>query len=217
MALGLLLVPLCIGFTWQFGAAILGTTYKPDLPYYFMAGGLAYLAVHFLFRKPILTYVFGHELTHALFAVLFGGSVKSFTASDRGGQVTVTKSNFVITLAPYFFPLYTCIALVLYWLAALSSSVGAARSLIFLAGSTFSFHLVLTLIFLRTDQKDIREHGAVFSYPLIYLFNLLFSGFLLHQLLAQKNGFLDFVGNGIIRSIRLCVAVFARLWGMVHS
>ncbi len=214
-ALGLLLVPLCIGFTWQFGAGVFGIAYRPELPYLFLGGVLAYLAVHFLFRKPILTYVFGHELTHALFAVLFGGSVKSFKASDRGGQVTVTKSNFIITLAPYFFPLYTFITLVLYGIMIASSATAAARPLVFLAGSTFSFHLVLTFIFLRSDQKDIREHGALFSYPLIYLFNLLFGAFLLHLLLAQKNGFLDFVGNGIIRSIRVCVAVFTMIRGLL--
>ena len=212
--LGLLLVPLCIGFTWQFGVGVSGIIYKPELPYIFLGGALAYLAIHFLFRKPILTYVFGHELTHALFAVLFGGSVKSFKASDRGGQVTVTKSNFVITLAPYFFPLYTFITLVLYGIMIASAATVAVRPLVFLAGSTFAFHLVLTIIFLKTDQKDIREHGAMFSYPLIYLFNLLFGTFLLHLLLAQKNGFLDFVGNGIIRSIRVCVAVFTMIRGL---
>jgi hypothetical protein len=216
-ALGVLLIPLCIGFTWQFVTAVFGTAYKPDVPYLFLAGGLGYLAIHFLFRKPILTYVFGHELTHALFAVLFGGSVKSFQASDRGGQVCVTKSNFVITLAPYFFPLYTFMTLVLYGIMTASAVPGAARTLIVLTGATFAFHLALTVIFLRTDQKDIREHGAVFSYPLIYLFNLLFGAFLLHLLLAQKNGFLDFVGHGIIRSIRICVVAFNGLWQLFQS
>jgi hypothetical protein len=214
-ALGMLLVPLCIGFTWQFGTGVSGIAYKPVFPYLFIGGVLAYLTIHFLFRKPILTYVFGHELTHALFAVLFGGSVKSFKASDRGGQVTVTKSNFVITLAPYFFPLYTFITLVLYWIMAASAATGATRPLVFLAGATFAFHLVLTVIFLRTDQKDIREHGALFSYPLIYLFNLLFGAFLLHLLLARENGFLDFVGSGIIRSVRVCVAVYTTIRGLL--
>jgi len=217
MALGVLLIPLCIGFTWQFGSAVVTTAYKPDLPYLFLGGVLAYLAIHFLFRKPIMTYVFGHELTHALFAVLFGGSVKSFQASDRGGQVCVTKSNFVITLAPYFFPLYTFLTLVLYGVMALSAATGAARALVVLAGATFAFHLALTVLFLRTDQKDIREHGALFSYPLIYLFNLLFGAFLLYLLLAQKNGFLDFAGNGIIRSIRICVVAATGVWRLVRS
>src|SRR5574337_256027 len=91
IATGLLILPFCLGFTWQFGANIFHIAYKAKLPYYFLAGCFSYLTLHFLFRKPILTYVFGHELTHAFFVVLFGGSVKSFRADARGGQVTVTK------------------------------------------------------------------------------------------------------------------------------
>jgi hypothetical protein len=135
--LGVALLPFCAGFTWQLGGAVFSMAYKPDLPYYFLAGGLAYLSVHLLFKKPILTYVFGHELTHAFFAVLFGGSVKSFQASERGGRVTITKSNFIITLAPYFFPLYTFIALIFYALAAAADVRWAAGWSIFFAGASF--------------------------------------------------------------------------------
>jgi hypothetical protein len=215
IALGMLLLPFCLGFTWHFGSNVFSIPYKHDVPYYFLAGGLAYLALHFLFRKPILTYVFGHELTHAFFAVLFGGSIKSFQASERGGQVSVTKSNFVITLAPYFFPLYTFLVLVLYLLTGSAPARGTGSVLIFLAGATFCFHLVLTVVFLQADQKDIREQGAVFSYPLIYLFNVLFAALLVHLLLARENRFLDFLGNGIMESVRMTVLFLAKLYGLI--
>lgn len=215
--MGVLFLPFCFGFTWQFGVNVFSIPYKADLPYYFVAGGLTYVTMHFLFKKPILTYVFGHELTHALFAMLFGGSVKAFHASERGGQVTVTKSNFVITLAPYFFPLYTFIALVLYILMPAAGVRGAAGVLVFFAGATFSFHLLLTLIFLHADQKDIREHGGIFSYPLIYLFNVLFTAFIIHLLLARENGFLDFLGNGIIQSLRMTAELFYKLYGLLPA
>ena len=51
-------------------------------------------------------YVVGHELTHVVWSWLFGGKVKKFRASSSGGEVVVTKSNFLVALAPYFFPLY---------------------------------------------------------------------------------------------------------------
>jgi hypothetical protein len=212
--LGVLFVPFCLGFTWQLGSNVFHTAYKPDLPYFFVAGVIAYSVMHFLFRKPILTYVFGHELTHALFAMLFGGAVKSFRASERGGQVTVTKSNFVITLAPYFFPLYTAVTLLLY--LAFGQSQGASGALIFFAGVTFAFHLMLTTIFLQEDQKDIREHGAFFSFPLIYLFNVLFAALLVHLLLEKKNGFLDFLGDGIIISVWLISVLIAKLYSLAQ-
>lgn len=209
--LGVLLLPFCFGMTWQLGSTVFSIPYKGDLPYFFMAGGIAYLTIHILFKKPILTYVFAHELTHAFFAVLFGGSIKAFHATERGGQVTVTKSNFLITLAPYFFPLYTFLVLILSLLVQ-PSQTGPVRTIVFMAGATFAFHILLTLIFLKADQKDIREEGAFFSYPLIYLFNVVFAALLMHLLLAQKNGFLDFLGNGIIRGVHLYSLMLTRLY-----
>ena len=54
-------------------------------------------------------YVFGHELTHALWTWLFGGQVKKMKVSSSGGHVIISKTNFLIALAPYFFPLYAVI------------------------------------------------------------------------------------------------------------
>ncbi len=214
---GVVLLPFCAGFTWQFGESVFGVAYKPGLPYYFLAGGLAYLTVHLLFKKPILTYVFGHELTHALFAVLFGGSVKSFQAGERGGRVTVTKSNFVITLAPYFFPLYTSVALLFYGVAAAADASMAAGWTVFFVGATFSFHIILTFVFLQEDQSDIREQGAFFSYPLIYLFNIVFAAMLLHVILARNAGFLGFLGGGIMKSVHMISRVTVKLYVIVRG
>jgi len=216
--LGLALVPFCLGFTWQLVAMIFSTRFKMDSPYFFLAGGLTYLTIHFFFRKPIFTYVVGHELTHAFFAMLFGGSVKSFHASDRGGRVTITKSNFIITLAPYFFPLYTFIALVLYWVARAMEARGPVMNiLVILSGATFAFHLVLTFIFLQTDQNDIKEHGAVFSYPLIYLFNILFAAFLIWLLLADNMSYPKFLYGGILKSTKMLSVLFDKLHGIIRA
>ena len=209
---GIALVPFCVGFTWQLGTTVFGIRYKADLPYFFIAGSLTYITLHLLFRKPILTYVFGHELTHALFAVLFGGSVKSFHASDRGGRVTITKSNFIITLAPYFFPLYTFMVLLLYGTAVAAGLLEAVGWLVFLAGATFAFHLVLTAIFLQTEQTDIREYGMIFSFPLIYLFNVAFTALLVRLLLAENMEYLLFLGGGIMKSISLTALIAGKIY-----
>jgi hypothetical protein len=215
--LGIILIPFCIGFTWQFGATVFGITYKREVPYYFLAGGLTYLTAHILFKKPILTYVVGHELTHAFFTMLFGGKVKSFHASDRGGRVTITKSNFIITLAPYFFPLYTFAALIMYWLAVIADVRMATGWLIFASGTTYSFHLILTLFFLQTDQNDIKEHGAIFSYPLIYLFNILFAALLICLLLAENMSYPKFLYGGILKSTDMLTVLFDKLHGIIRA
>ena len=215
---GLSLVPFCAGFAWQFTKTVFTVHYRPDTPYYFFAGGLTYITIHILFRKPVLTYVIGHELTHALFALLFGGAVKSIHASDRGGRVTITKSNFIITLAPYFFPLYTSLALVLYWTARAADARGIAIDiLIFLSGATFALHLVLTFVFLQTDQNDIRDEGAIFSYPLIVLFNIAFAAFLMKVYLADNMDYLGFLTGGIMRTAELLLPLVRKGYAFIHS
>jgi len=215
--LGIGLIPFCLGFTWQFGKEVFSLAYKPAAPYYFFAGGLAYLAVHLMFRKPIFTYVIAHELTHALFAVLFGGSVKSLQASERGGRVMVTKSNFIITLAPYFFPLYTFIAVLLYG-AAIAAQAGATalNILIGISGAAFTFHLVLTFIFLHADQSDITEHGVLFSYPLIYLFNIAFAALIIDIYLAKNMSYLQFLTGGIIKSAFMIAALAQKAFAVIQ-
>jgi hypothetical protein len=215
--LGLALVPLCLGFTRQLGATVLSIAYKPDAPYVFLAGGLAYLVVHLLFKKPIFTYVIGHELTHALFAILFGGSVKSLQAGERGGRVTITKSNFMITLAPYFFPLYAVIALACYGAArAWGAGAASTNAIIFVSGAAFSFHLALTFMFLLADQTDIIEQGAVFSYPLIYLFNIVFAAFLVNVYLAENMDYVAFLAGGLADSANMVAGLVSKAYGLMQ-
>ena len=215
--LGAVLVPFCIGFTWELGVTIFAIRYRPAIPYYFMAGAFTYLTAHVLFRKPILTYVLGHELTHALFAILFGGSVKSFHASEKGGRVTLTKSNFLITLAPYFFPLYTAASLLLYSVAMAAGLKDAAGWLVFLTGATFAFHLLLTAIFLHTGQNDIQEYGMIFSYPLIYLFNVALTALLVRLLLAENMNYPLFLRGGIMKSINLTGLLLGKIYTMISD
>ncbi len=217
ITLGIVLIPFCIGFTWQFGATVFSIIYKREAPYYFLAGGLTYLTAHILFKKPILTYVVGHELTHAFFTVLFGGKVKSLHASSRGGRVTITRSNFIITLAPYFFPLYTFVALIMYWLAVIAEVRSAAGWFVYASGMTYSFHLILTIFFLQTDQNDIKEHGAIFSYPLIYLFNILFAALLISVLIADNMSYPKFMYGGILKSTDMLAVLFGKLFGIIHA
>ena len=58
----------------------------------------------------MLVYVFGHELTHALWVWLMGGRVSRFRVGRDGGHIVTDRNNFWIALAPYFFPLYSIFA-----------------------------------------------------------------------------------------------------------
>lgn len=135
----------------------------------FAAGGAVYLVIHLLLWKPIFMHVMGHELTHAFWAVLLGGKIKSFQVSQAGGQVTLSKSNFWVALAPYFFPFYTFLILPIY----LISLPEFRAVLAFLIGFTLAFHYALTLHSLREHQSDLHELGVFFSLVFVYLMNVL--------------------------------------------
>ena len=181
--LGLLLLPLCVALSMTLGRAIVilaqSPTRLPMLHVFACVSGIAIWAIIWLFLPPMTrTYVLGHELTHALWTVLFGGKASGLKVTARGGSVRVTKNNAWVTLAPYFFPLYTFLVALLWMLSAWLLPLIRPYVPIFLfwIGLTWSFHLTFTLRFLAYNQPDIREHGRLFSYALIYVLNLLSIG-----------------------------------------
>lgn len=138
-------------------------------------GGFAlWIIIFLLLPRPMWTYVLAHELTHALWALLRGASVRNISIKRDTGSVTVSKSDFLITLAPYFFPLYTVVVIAVYYL--LSMFVAVEPYELFwlgLVGFTWGFHFSFTITTLLQSQSDIRECGRLFSYAVIYLFNVL--------------------------------------------
>src|SRR5207247_2098030 len=91
-----LLLPACVGALstlWH----VLRASGKADTIWAAaLAGAGCWLAIYLLLPKPMWVYVFGHELTHALWTWLLGGRVKKFKASAKGGHVLVTRNNFVV-------------------------------------------------------------------------------------------------------------------------
>ena len=180
---GLLLLPLCLTLSMTLWRAIVilaqSPTRLPLLHAFAGVSGIVLWAVIWIFLPPMTrTYVLGHELTHALWTMLFGGKASGLKVGERGGSVRVSKNNAWITLSPYFFPLYTFIvALVWLFSAWLVPAVKPyAPIFVFWVGMTWSFHLTFTLRFLAYNQPDVREHGRLFSYALIYALNVLSIG-----------------------------------------
>ena len=180
---GLLLLPLCLALSMTLWRAIVilaqSPTRLPLLHAFAGVSGIVLWAVIWIFLPPLTrTYVLGHELTHALWTMLFGGKASGLKVGERGGSVRVSKNNAWITLAPYFFPLYTFIVALVWLLSAwlVPAVKPYAPIFVFWIGMTWSFHLTFTLRFLAYNQPDVREHGRLFSYALIYALNVLSIG-----------------------------------------
>jgi len=175
---GIVLIPVCYAVSET--AISLVRAISPDSSMAIPASGWALLGgflfwifVYFTVPLPIRTYVLAHELTHAIWGMLMGARIFRMQVSRDRGSVTMSKSNFLITLAPYFFPLYTVIVIVSYYV--LSIFYDVSRYHLFwlsLVGFTWGFHFTFTISTLLQHQSDIKVYGAVFSYSLIYLFNV---------------------------------------------
>lgn len=175
----LFLLPLCVAST-RAGLDLLGilpSTFSDGIPaptIGLLAGFVLWLFMYIAMPRPVRTYVLAHELTHALWGWAMGAEIRGINVSAKGGHVRLTHTNFLITLAPYFFPFYTFLILLLHFVLSQFYDMRMYEPVwMGWVGLTWSFHLTFTLSMLRIKQPDIQEHGRLFSYTLIYLFNVL--------------------------------------------
>src|SRR5256712_14151646 len=82
--------------------------------WFFSLGAVLWLIAFLGLPRPVVLYVFGHELTHALWVLLMGGRVRRLRGGRAGGPVGTARNHFWVCLVPYFFPLYSILAIALY-------------------------------------------------------------------------------------------------------
>ena len=89
--------------------------------------------------------------------------MKNFKATSDGGHVVVDKTNFLIALAPYFFPLYAVMVVAVF---AVGHLVWNWKHYLvwfhLLVGAAYAFHVTLTAHVLKTRQSDITSQGYLF-------------------------------------------------------
>ena len=169
-------------FTWAISRAFADVVLLVPSPAdsIFPAGALAGIAGFALclvllvvLPAPVRLYVLGHELTHAVWGILFGAWVSRLKVGPKGGCVTLSKSNVLITLAPYFFPFYTMlVALAALMTQAFVSPLPCPWAWLFAVGFTWCFHCCFTVRSLMQTQPDVEEYGRLFSYVFIWIFNV---------------------------------------------
>ncbi len=164
-----------VGFTAALGRllTVAPSEWLSGARLYWLAGFSAYIPVHILFRRLIVIHIFGHEITHALWSVLFGGKVQEiYVSRSQGGFSSYTRGNFLVTLAPYFFPLYSIMFLAVWALAAPVFKPWLVAAV----GFTTSFHILLTLYSLKLGQSDIRKSGFFPALTFVYAMNCIVLG-----------------------------------------
>lgn len=176
---GILLLPACLAVSltvWELFTLLSGGSVQ-GLPIgtWSLLGGLAlWLLLYFVAPRPMRSYILAHELTHALWGSLMGARIVGMKVGRDSGYVKLTRVNFLISLAPYFFPFYTvCIILLHTALGFFFDLTPYAPVWLAWIGLTWGFHLTFTLSTLRIKQPDVQAHGRLFSYVIIYLFNLI--------------------------------------------
>ncbi|MBQ4384570.1 MAG: hypothetical protein IKO87_05150 [Kiritimatiellae bacterium] len=138
-----------------------------------LAGMAAFALCWATISHPVRMYVLGHELTHALWGLLFGARPSDVRVSESGGSVKLTKSNMLITLAPYFFPFYTFVVIIAALVTfAFLRPLPFLPLWMFLIGFTWAFHLLFTLETLTQRQPDVKLYGRIFSWAFIFLVNV---------------------------------------------
>ena len=212
--LGLLLIPACIGLTVCFCESLLQLL-RDNPPFLF--GFAAYCIIFAIFQQPIRSYVFGHELTHAIWVLLFRGEVTGFSATAKGGKVEATKSNFLITLAPYFFPIYSILVIVVYCLMKLFNQLFPGffeleryfYIFMFLLGFSWAFHVVLTIAIILKGQGDLKRTGLLFSLAIVYCINVVVLGLLIVFMSRYSGAY--YMGE-FVDDIRIPVARAYEYW-----
>jgi hypothetical protein len=179
----LMLLPPCWVTTWTFLSRFSRATvdqgfWQAPTFWYFATGALVmggWLWSGLLQSFFLYLYVLGHELTHAVFVLVFRGKVTDFHVSATGGYITTNKTNLVIALSPYFVPFWSVICVLVYAALRFGFDLRPGWDLAFYGamGVTWTFHMAWTLWMIPRDQPDLKENGTLLSLVIIYLANLL--------------------------------------------
>jgi len=174
---GIFLLPCCVAVsrTFYLLAPAINSGQPGAVVFWGAIGsGLVLWALVFVFLPaPTRSYILAHELTHALWGGLMGASLLGMRVSKSGGNVKLTETNVFVVLAPYFFPLYTVLAMTAYFLASVFWDLQKYfPCLLGVMGFTLGFHVFFTVSALGTRQPDIEPYGRLFSFTLIYFMNV---------------------------------------------
>ena len=174
--LALVLLPLTCLVVWQEIRLLLGVLEHFTAAVSFVAGVAVYSVIHYKWYDFSRFYVFMHEMTHAVAAILCGARIKDVRVGKESGYVKMSRTNTFIVLAPYFVPGYVvCVALAYLFVSFFANVTPYRQVVLFLVGFFMAFHFIQTFHTLwEADQPDLElAGGKFFSCVTIVLVNML--------------------------------------------
>jgi len=125
-----------------------------------------------------------HELTHALFAWATFHRVVGFSAMRSGGHIRyIGRGNWLITVAPYFFPTFTLLVIVtLSLFPPKHLAVGAG-----VLGASVAHHVLSTWSETHRHQTDLRELGWLWCWLFLPSINMFVMGIVLSYAAGMRS------------------------------
>ncbi len=174
--LACVLLPITCLVVWQDVRILLSVLGHLSATISFVLGGAVYAGIHYKYYNFSRLYVFMHEMTHAVAAILCGVRIKDVRVGQASGYVKMSRTNTFIALAPYFVPGYVVLLAMLYLLLSFFMDLTPYRHvMLFLVGFFMTFHFIQTFHTLwEADQPDLQlAGGKFFSCVSIVLANML--------------------------------------------
>ena len=198
----LLFIPLSYSFVLQFIELVpdIHLFQQPQVWFWGVGGSMVLFSLIFI-RQSSFIAILKHELCHNLFAILtFRKPTGLHVTAGKGGEFHHQgKTNFLMLLAPYFFPLLSAVMMLVSLLDI------RAHGLFFgLLGATIGFDLITSLKDIHLKQTDLRKYGLFFSWCFILLAVLIFYG----MIIAYVTGGYNAAGKYFIEG-------FAQAWARV--
>lgn len=194
LIVALLLLPTAFFVVLETGYAFVAVLKDFQVAVGLLAGAALYCVIHFGGYKFEKMYVWGHEATHAVFAMLCGFRVHSITVKQDSGNVKMDKTNALVVLAPYCVPLYAILTGFVYLGLDLFLDASQYRAVfVFIVGFFMAFHFVQTFQTLwEVDQPDLTMAGGrIFSIVVIILCNAAILMLVLKLLFPDRVQLLD--------------------------
>lgn len=155
--------------------------------YTFIIGAFAYFALKIFAsaRSNISMQILAHEFTHIFFALLTFHKVVHIhlNMDESGGAMGFKgKGNWLITISPYFFPLFIFILMLL--VTFYSQKIPEGYWINGFLGYFFAYHIGSMLSQIHSKQPDFKEVG----FPFVFLFLPGANIFACSLILAFNNG-----------------------------